>query len=447
MKILFAATPAPGHVNPLLAIVRMARQRGDEALFATGTHLVPAVEAAGAMFLPLAEGADLDFREIEKIFPERASLPPGPRQLRFDFERVFLDTMAPQAATLRAALDVHAPDVVVTDNAFMGRVPLLLDADRPRPPIVACGITGLTLPRPDGAPFGPGLPPARNALERQACAEAAVEAEDMVGGPVKAFADAELAALGLPPLPCPVMDAFVLLADAYLHPTVTAFEYDYGPLPSHVSFIGALPPPPARDLLRPHWWGELDGSRRVVLVTQGTGANADFGQLVEPTLAALADRDDLLVVVTTGNRSLDSVKGPIPANARLATFLDFEAVLPRIDLLVTNGGYGTVSQALRVGKPIVAAGRTEDKAEVGARVAWSRTGIEIPSQSPSVEELRAGIVQVLEDTSYRERAAAIAADMAAIDTPREIFRIIDGLVTHAGEVSVPTFEVRHAAHA
>ena len=137
------------------------------------------------------------------------------------------------------------------------------------------------------------------------------------------------------------------------------------------------------------------------------------------------------MVVTTCRRPLDTIKGPIPANARLATFLDLEAMLPRIDVLVTNGGYGTVSQALRVGKPIVAAGRTEDKAEVGARVAWSGAGVEIPSQTPSVEDLRAGIAGVLEQPSYRNRAQAIAADMAAVDTRREVLRVFDGLVARA----------------
>ncbi len=233
MKILFAATPAQGHVTPLLAIVRMVRQRGDDALFATGSHLADLVEDAGASFLPLAEGADLDFSRVEKLFPERASLRPGPQQLRFDFERVFLDTMAPQAATLRAAIAVAAPDLVVTDSTFMGRIPLFLDTDRPRPPIVACGITGLSLRRPDGAPFGPGLPPAHDDAQRQTYAAIAAEIQGELTGPLKDFADAELAALGLAPLPCPVMDALVLTADAYLHATVPSFEYPFGPLPDH----------------------------------------------------------------------------------------------------------------------------------------------------------------------------------------------------------------------
>lgn len=92
-EILLAATPSTGHLNPLLAIARMALARGDEALVAAATSLRTSVEASGARFQPLAPGADIDLTRVEEILPERASLPPGPEQLRYNFERIFLDTL------------------------------------------------------------------------------------------------------------------------------------------------------------------------------------------------------------------------------------------------------------------------------------------------------------------------------------------------------------------
>ena len=207
-----------------------------------------------------------------------------------------------------------------------------------------------------------------------------------------------------------------------------AFEYDFGIRPDHVRFAGALPPPPRPDAALPDWWGELDGSKPVVLVTQGTAANADLSELIEPTLSALGARDDLLLLVTTGLRPIGDVHGPILKNARLAEFLDFAVLLPKVDVLVTNGGYGTVQLALQAGVPIVAAGRTEDKAGVGARVAWSGVGIEIPSQRPEARDLRAAVDRVLTELSFAERARAIAADMATIDTPAAILGTLDRLV-------------------
>ncbi|CAM3232727.1 MULTISPECIES: glycosyltransferase [Methylobacterium] len=431
MKILFAATPAAGHLNPLLAIARMALARGDEALVATAGYLRPSVEKSGARFLPLAAGADIDLTRIEDVLPERASLPPGPEQLRYNFERIFLDPMPPQAETLRRIIASERPNIIVVDDLFFGATALFLDEGTPRPPIVACSITIMVADRPDGAPTMIGLPPARDEAARAAYAAIAIEAERVFGAPVRAYADAKLAEMGLPPLPCSVLHSRHLMADAVLQTTVPAFEYDFGGLPDHVRFVGALPPPPQRDAALPDWWGELDGSKQIVLVTQGTVANTDLGELIEPTLSALGTRDDLLVLVTTGFRSVGNIRGPIPKNARLAEFLDFAVLLPKVDVLVTNGGYGTVQLALQAGVPIVAAGRTEDKAEVGARVAWSGVGIEIPSQRPEARDLRAAVDRVLTEPSFAERARAIAADMAAIDTPAAILETLDRLVAES----------------
>ena len=101
----------------------------------------------------------------------------------------------------------------------------------------------------------------------------------------------------------------------------------------------------------PPWADDLDGSRKVVMVTQGTVSNHDFSELVVPTLAALADEPDVLVVVTAGGRSSTTIPGPIPDNARLADYLPLDWLLPKVDAIVTNGGYGTVNQALSHGIP------------------------------------------------------------------------------------------------
>ena len=69
--------------------------------------------------------------------------------------------------------------------------------------------------------------------------------------------------------------------------------------PALVHFVGAPPIVPGQAPLSAlaH---DLDGSRQVVLVTQGTVANHNFGLLIAPTLAALGDEPDVLVVATTG---------------------------------------------------------------------------------------------------------------------------------------------------
>jgi UDP:flavonoid glycosyltransferase YjiC (YdhE family) len=165
--------------------------------------------------------------------------------------------------------------------------------------------------------------------------------------------------------------------------------------------------PPAVAL--PNWWGDLDG-RRVVHVTQGTLANADLGRLLAPALRGLAD-EDVLVVAATGGRPLSDLAavygGPLPDNVRVATFLPYDQLLPRTDVMVTNGGFGGVQQALAYGVPLVVAGDSEDKPEVAGRVAWSGAGLNLRTGSPSPRRVRKAVRAALADPRYRSQAARL----------------------------------------
>lgn len=422
MKVLIAASALTGHVNPLLAIGNLLRARGDDVLFTTAETFRTRIEAAGLRFVPCNDGGAAAYLDV--------SLPPGPERWRHEFERRFIDGMPGQAAGLRRLIADHRPDIVIAGSLFLGVLPLLLDR-QPRPPIAVLNVSFLFLDRPDHAPVGAGLPPAGDEAERMRYSALKAGTDAAFVNPVRAHTDGLLAGLGLPPLPASLPHSIVVLPDLFLQPTVPAFEYDFGALPSGLRFVGLLPNPHA-DIPVPTWWPELDAWREegghVVLVTQGTLANADFGALVEPTLTALADRDDLFVVATTGGRPLDVLRGPLPANARVASFLPFDLLLPKVDLLVTNGGYGSVSQALAVGVPIVSAGRTEDKAEVGARIGWSGVGIDLTTDAPTVETLRTAALRVLNEPSFRVRAGEVAEAFGSLDSGDEILAALDALV-------------------
>jgi UDP:flavonoid glycosyltransferase YjiC (YdhE family) len=199
-------------------------------------------------------------------------------------------------------------------------------------------------------------------------------------------------------------------ADAVVQFTVPAFEYPRSDAAVDVHFVGPLSAAGGSSSPLPDWWADLDGTRPVVHVTQGTVANVDYRQAIAPTIEALADQD-VLVVVSTGGRPIDTLP-PLPANARAAEFLPYDEFLPRTSVFVTNGGYGGVQCALRYGVPIVATGGKEDKPEVGARVAWSGVGLRIRSEHPSASALRKAILTVLENPQYRQASQRIAAQIA-----------------------------------
>jgi len=427
MKIVFAVTPAPGHVNPMLGIARILLTEGHEVVAFTGTAFKDRIEEIDAEFRPIAASADQDLVDPFSRYPELKTLPPWLELLRVvrscrRIERLFIDTIPAQYEGLQQVLLHVRPDIVIGDDCFLGLLPMLLGPRSRRSPIVCFGTSILHWPREDGAPEFLGLTPATTQAERDEYAAITQEHDNVVNQPLARRLNHRLEILGIGPLSTSPFETMIKLADAYLQLTVPSFEFPRS-LPDSVRFVGALPIIPNQVPLPP-WADELDGTRKVVLVSQGTVANRDFSLLVAPTLAALAEQPDLLVVVTAGGRPVDAIPGPIPANARVASYLPFEWILPKTDVFVTNGGYGSVNQAMSFGVPMVCAGLTEDKADVNARVGWSEIGINLKTNAPTPLMLRDAVRTVLDTDRYRRRASLMAEEFARIDTPAEVLRAI-----------------------
>ncbi len=160
MKILIASTPATGHLNPLLAIGRFLIAEGHEIAFLSGSVLRSRIEAIGAKFHPLPDGADFDLRDFDAVAPELKTMPPGPEWLRVAMERVFVDTIPAQHEGLQQVLHDFPADIIIGDDMLFGVLPMLLGTASKRPPIVLCGTSFLHWRREDGAPHFIGLPPA-----------------------------------------------------------------------------------------------------------------------------------------------------------------------------------------------------------------------------------------------------------------------------------------------
>lgn len=425
---LLTCTPAHGHVVPLLQIARHLLSRGHEVSFLTSGRYAERVEAAGARFLPLPAEADVDLDDADGAFPERIGLT-GPAALRFDMSNLFVRPGAAQLAAVRAELAAHPVDAVLTEPLFVGGALLQLLPAHERPPVVVLGIFPLGARSKDTAPFGLGVPPMPGPIGRLRNAALRTVAERAIFGGIQKEADAMARREVGRDLGGFVLD-WAGRADAYVQFTVPEFEYPRADLPATVHFAGPLPPSPSAPAVPP-WWSDLDGTRPVVHVTQGTIANSDFGQLVLPTITALA-ASDALVVVSTGGRPLDALAGKLPDNVRVAEYLPYDKLLPLVDVLVTNGGYGGVQQGLAHGIPLVVAGQTEDKVEVCARVGWSGAGVNLRTSTATPAQVARAVDLVRSDPSFRANAQRIGAAMRDADAWRSLDGALDELVERWG---------------
>lgn len=412
-RILVTTTPVTGHVRPALPLVRRLVADGHDVTWYTGAKFTGAVTAAGADHRPV--GAALDYDDADLPSPDEP-IEGGIARLRWDVLNIFLRPVPGWVAEIDTLLDEVRPDVVLADGAFMAGP---LAAERRGIPSVIFSASPLSLSSVDTAPFGLGLQPSSSPVGRLRNRSLNWVVRSLVLAEAQRAATEIRTALGLPPLPGFFLDWPTRIADKVIHPSIPELEYPRSDLPANVEFTGALLPTGVDDFVPPAWWPEVaearSAGRPVVLVTQGTVAT-DPGNLLLPAVQALAG-EDVLVVGTTGGAEPDEVLPPHerPANLRLERFVPFTELLPHTDVMVTNGGFGGVQLGLAHGVPLVTAGRTEDKMEVNARVAWSGAGVSLRTDTPSAREILAGVRTVLTDHSHRDRARELAATYATYD--------------------------------
>lgn len=421
-RFLFASIPFTGHINPGLPIASELVRQGHDVRWYTTPRFKNAVEKVGARYIPYDRATPFDEEHLNEQLPERADLK-GLNQLRFDLNRIFIDPVPSQITDLEAELDREPADVVIGDSAS-GAAGII--AEIRRLPWAVYGISVLSLSSKDTPPFGLGLFPNASPFGKLRDRLLYWMVENVIfKDPLQNFKRVRKE-LALPEARHTLFD-FALDASLYLQACVPSFEYPRTDLPDHVRYIGAFVPEPPANWVPPAWWGDLDKGKKVVLVTQGTIAN-DYDELIRPAIRALA-QEDVLVVVTTGSKPPSAVgMDPLPPNVRVEQFIPYAFLMPKVDLFLTNGGYGSVQIALANGVPIVTFGASEDKPEIANRVTWSGVGLGIKSKRPTEPQIREAVRKALANEIFHNRAQALQREMTEYDPARISTELLEDLI-------------------
>ena len=211
--------------------------------------------------------------------------------------------------------------------------------------------------------------------------------------------------------------------DLVLHTSIPTFEYPRKEFPSNFQFIGPTIMPPQDDYSMPAWWGEIKKDLPVVLVNQGTIA-VDYNNLIKPSLEGLKDENVNVIAVPVNPGEITD----LPENAHSEPYIPFGNLLPHVDIMITNGGFGGTQNALAHGIPVIVAGATEDKMEVAARVEYSGTEINLRKQQPTPDDVKNAIRKILLDPIYRQKAEELKSIYKQYDAPSLAVGYIKNLI-------------------
>ncbi|WP_158942941.1 glycosyltransferase [Granulicella sp. S190] len=418
-RILVAVTPLAGHVKPMMPVAQQLVKEGHQVFFQTSDIFSEQIKAAGLEFLPLIGNANYDYHRLGEFVPELFTAASPMDQAILYTKHLFADRIADQYRGLQQVIASKDIDLVMTDVLFLGELPLLLSGE-PRPPVIACGVIAPSwidsassiFSGPDSTPEGR----VRNVEENERFLS--------MRRPGHRYTDAVLDGLGVTIPGGFTINSIYRLPDLFLQFGTEEFEYPMEDRPSNLVYTGPIIHKES-GAEAPPWMDQLDRSLPIVLVTQGTLANFDFDQLINPAIKGLAEEPVQVVVTAGGSKEGKTLSAK---NAIVEPYVPYERILPMTSVFVTNGGYNGVQQALSYGVPIVCYGESEDKPLVSARVQWSGTGVSLKAGTPMPEQIRDAVRKILHDSTYAERAKTLGAQIAKSDALQTISQAVDATI-------------------
>lgn len=427
-RILIASTPLLGHVAPMLFVASSLKDHGHDILFLTGETFRDKVQQQGIAFTSLQGRANYDWRNLGSLFTEDEAGAEGLEGHIVHLKRLFGDAIPDQARSLETALEQHRADLIIVDVLYMGVLPLLLRHGH-RPPVLSCGVIAPMWRDSGSSPFrGPDISTDGQKRNREDS-----QRFDAAVLPGTQYIDQVLAELGVA-----VDGGFCMFDTLYRVPDrlvqfcTAEFEYPLVELRQNFRFVGPILPAQTESEPVPDWINALDPVKPMIFVTQGTLANTDFDQLINPAIAALAEEPVTVVVTAGGGDPSQIARAP---NTVAVPYVAYQSILPSASVFLTNGGYNGVQHALSYGVPVIAAGATEDKPYVAARVVWSGAGIDLKTGHPSPEQIRAAVRRVILQKEFRARAHVLSESIRHSDALASVNTLVLELVertTHSG---------------
>ncbi|MFF4403290.1 glycosyltransferase [Streptomyces sp. NPDC001262] len=409
-RFLLSTLPAAGCVAHAQVLAAALVSRGHEVVWHTGGERAELVASVGARFEPFREAAS-----YEDLPPVADAGERGFTAVNTMMRRLVVDRAAGQLADYRRILARFPADVVISDGHCLGA---RLLHELGGPPWAVLNESALVGACPDDPPFATGRVPTRVAERMRNRAVNWTMRRVMLHPLSKAYRELRRG-VGLSEGGGTAFDA---LRSPFLHlqPTSPAFEYPRRHLPPQIHLIGPMVPPQPPGFRPPAWWHELRQAPSVVHITQGTTATRT-SDLVGPAIEALAGHDGLVVVTVAGAEPPPG----LPDNVRFSRYIPYQALLPHVDVMVTNAGYSGVHLALANGVPMVAAGTQGDHREICARIEWSGVGVWLRQSRP--DRIAAAVARVLDDPAYRNNARRIQRDFARQDAGRNAAALLERL--------------------
>jgi UDP:flavonoid glycosyltransferase YjiC (YdhE family) len=391
LRVALGSFGEAGHTFPVLAVAVALKARGHEVMVHTWHRWQDDIEAAGLLF---------------------AKAP------QYERDPGTGDYLPPYEAVRRAVLDSEQdfrdfrPDVVISD--VLSNTSALI-AERIGVPSVTLVPHVYPISDPGMSAYSAGMRNPRtaagkwfwgrfNRLLDRGYRQGEQEYEEL------------RASLDLPPTvgPMPTLSRTLTLVA-----TLPQLEYPRA-WPDWVKVTGPLFWEPGHELT------ELpEGDDPLVLVAPSTSKDPDQ-RMLRAAMRGLAG--EKVRVLGTTNRRPVYLPLTVGRQSRLVPWVSYSQVMPGADVVICNGGHGTVVRAIAAGCAVIVVPDDGDQRENAMRVAYAGAGLRIPRRWTSASSLRLATRRLLSDDRFLARARELQAWTLANPGDVKAAQLVEALV-------------------
>lgn len=418
--------PMDGHFNPLTGLAVYLRRRGHDVRWYTAPSYARKLDTMGVPHLPFVRATDVNAENLTDHFPQYSTLGLGPKAIAFALEKIFFGNLEAHLHDVVELFEAFPFEALVFEGAFYAG---LLAAEK-------LGVPAYPVwPAPTPAPTSKTAPPPFFGLRpwagplgrlRDGIVNRMLLSTQKPG--MKIWRDLRKRE-GLPPWEGNIFDVHVDFARALFMASVPGLDFPRDDWPATLRFVGPLLPfkaaasPALPSVLVDKLARQTDP---VVLVSQGTVDNRDPEKLFVPALQALAGRKPLVVAATGGRHTQELARRFPQDNVVVVDYADYQTLMPRVSLFISNGGFGSVTHALVHGVPLLLAGKLEGKNDVNARLAYRGLGIDLRTERPTPKQIRRGVARILDSPRYHDALERIEQELGEYDANEIIESVVVG---------------------
>lgn len=394
MRVLITSVSAYGHLQPLLPLAKALAEARHEVAIAIGLELRPRAEAAGFMAFDAGISISEGFERLAALFPDQPYNRLAPSEiLGWYLPHLFGEVLTPaMLGDLELLVQSWRPDVVLHETwEFAG-------------PIAAASA---------------GIP--------SICQTLGLRIDDRILDSVAAAVAPLWEQRGLEPDP-----TAGLYRSLCLDTMPPSFQrYESAQSRDVIRALRPIAEPPVPGELLPQW---IEHRRNVPLVYMTLGTNNGTNSDVSMFRSVIDGLDDLDVdvLITIGFGKDPSTIGPLASNVHVENYVPQSLLLPHCSAVICHGGPGTILNSLTQGLPLLILPQGADQYVMGERILAAGVGLRLVPEDVNPSSVRANVLALLEESSYRAGAHRLKREIAAMPGPEEAVLLIEEVAAAVG---------------